>query len=173
MQSQIVRFFLPKYLDGNCLISDIDMIPLSKKYFEDCASHLENDSMVIYSSNHPQTVNNKMFPMCYISAHSNIYKDIFDINLKWEDFCKLLLNRNENWFTDQKYLYEKAIDFEEKRGKLVLLERTWGGQMDNRVDRANWRYSPELVRQGFYIDCHSLRPYVQYKSQIDKLIEWI
>jgi hypothetical protein len=26
---------LPKYLHGNCIISDIDMIPLSKKYFID------------------------------------------------------------------------------------------------------------------------------------------
>ncbi|NBU98037.1 MAG: hypothetical protein EBS19_07480, partial [Spirochaetia bacterium] len=33
LQSQIVRLFLTKFLDGYSLISDIDMLPLSKDYF--------------------------------------------------------------------------------------------------------------------------------------------
>jgi hypothetical protein len=114
LQSQIVRLYLPKYLDGYCLISDIDMFPLSKKYFEECANNLTNDNMVIYSSNHPQTINNNMYPMCYVSAHSSIYKEVFDINLDWDNFCELLFQRNEHWYTDQKYLYEKGYQFSKK-----------------------------------------------------------
>ena len=33
LQSQIVRLFMPKFLEGNILLSDIDMAPLSKDYF--------------------------------------------------------------------------------------------------------------------------------------------
>lgn len=171
LQSQIVRLYLPKYLNGYCLISDIDMFPLSKKYFEECASNLTNDNMVIYSSNHPQTIDSNMFPMCYVSAHSDVYKDIFDINLDWDDFCKLLVGRGEYWYTDQKYLYEKAMDFHNKTNKLILLNRVWNAPIDNRVDRSSWSYSPELVKEEYYIDCHSLRPYNEHKEEIDKLIE--
>lgn len=169
--SQIIRLYLPKYLDGICLVSDIDMIPLSVNYFNESLSYVTNNNMVIFSSNHPQTVKNKMFPMCYIAAHSNVYKEIFDLGLDWEGFSRLLFNRNEEWYTDQKYLFERAIDFDEKTNRLVLLQRKWGGPMDNRVDRANWVYSPQLVKQGHYIDCHTLRPYSKYKYEIDKLIE--
>ena len=31
--TQLVRLYLPKFLNGNCIISDIDMIPLSQEYF--------------------------------------------------------------------------------------------------------------------------------------------
>lgn len=170
LQSQIVRLYLPKFLDGKCLISDIDMFPISKKYFLDAAKHVTNKNFVIYSSNHPQTVKNKMFPMCYVAAHSDVYKSIFDINLPWDDFTTLLNNRNESWYTDQKYLFEKTIDFEWKTGNLLLLERTWGGPLDNRIDRGNWFYKPELVKEDYYIDCHSLRPYNVYKNEIEKLL---
>lgn len=173
LQSQIVRLYLPRYLDGTCLISDIDMFPMSKKYFSDAATHVNDNNFVIYSSNHPQTIKNKMFPMCYVAANSSTYKSIFDINLDWEDFTKLLFNRGETWYTDQKYLFEKVIDFELKTGKLLLLERSWNDNPNNRIDRGDWRYNPELVKQGYYIDCHSLRPYNQYKVEIDKLLNLI
>ena len=170
MQSQIVRLFLPKFLDGICLMSDIDMIPLSKKYFEENSNYIEDDNMVIFSSNHPQTINEKMYPICYVGAHSNIYKKIFELDTDWDIFCQKLSKRNENWYTDQKFLFEKSSDFSLETNKLILLEREWN---DNRVDRSDWSYKPELVKEGYYIDCHSLRPYNIYKSEIDKLIELI
>jgi hypothetical protein len=173
LQSQIVRLYIPKFIEGKCLISDIDMIPLSKKYFDENSRYVTDDNLVIYSSNHPQTVKNKMFPMCYVAAHSKVYKQIFDINSDWKTFCELLFMRGESWYTDQKYLFEKAIDFEDKTGKLVLLERDWKSEISNRVDRANWGYFHELVKNGYYIDCHSLRPYDKYKTEIDNLINTI
>jgi hypothetical protein len=173
LQSQIVRLYLPKYLEGKCLISDIDMFPTSKKYFLDAATHVKDDNFVIYSSNHPQTVKNKMFPICYVAGHSNVYKTIFDIDLSWDEFTMLLSNRDEKWYTDQKYLFEKAIDFEWKTNKLVLLERNWNSKINNRIDRSEWYYSENLVKEGYYIDCHSLRPYNEYKTEIDKLISLI
>ena len=170
LQSQVVRLFLPKFLDGICLMSDIDMIPLSKKYFEENSKYIEEDNMVIFSSNNPQTINEKMYPICYVGAHSNTYKKVFELDTSWDIFCHKLSERNENWYTDQKFLFEKSSDFNLETNKLILLERKWG---NNRVDRSNWSYNPELIKEGYYIDCHSLRPYNIYKSEIDKLIESI
>jgi hypothetical protein len=170
LQSQIVRFFLPKFLDGICLMSDIDMIPLSKIYFEENSKYIEEDNMVIFSSNNSQTVNEKMYPICYVGGHSNILKKVFELDNDWNSFCQNLSKRNEKWYTDQKFLFEKSSEFNSETSKLILLEREWG---NNRVDRSKWDYKPELVKEGYYIDCHSLRPYNIYKSEIDKLIELI
>ena len=40
----------------------------------------------------------------------------------------------------------------------------------NRIDRVFWRYDIEVLKNGNYIDCHSLRPYSTYKKQVDELI---
>jgi hypothetical protein len=47
------------------------------------------------------------------------------------------------------------------------------GMALNRIDRVLWRYDIETLKNGGYIDCHSLRPYTNYKEQVDKLINSI
>ena len=114
LQSQIVRLYLPKELDGYCLISDIDMIPLSPQYFDDCATHLTKDNIVIYSSDNPECLKNNEYPMCYVSSHSESFKKIFELDLDWVSFVNLLKKRNQGWSTDQKYLYEKVNEYKNK-----------------------------------------------------------
>lgn len=171
LQSQIVRLYLPKELDGYCLISDIDIIPLSTQYFNDCATYLSEDNIVIYSSDNPECLKNNEYPMCYVSSHSESFKKIFDLDLDWLSFANLMKTRNQGWFTDQKYLYEKVNEYKNKTNKVVLLNRGWAGIANKRIDRASWNYDPIKVSEGYYIDSHSLRPYSEYSLQINKLIE--
>lgn len=173
LQSQIVRLYLPKELDGYCLISDIDMIPLSPQYFDDCATHLTKDNIVIYSSDNPECLKNNEYPMCYVSSHSESFKKIFELDLDWVSFVNLLKKRNQGWSTDQKYLYEKVNEYKNDTNKVVLLNRGWSNIANKRIDRATWNYDPNKVSEGYYIDSHSLRPYSQYSNQINKLIESI
>lgn len=170
LQSQIVRLFLPKFLNGNCLISDIDMIPLSKKYFTDNSSGLTDNNLIVYSSDNPECLSQKMYPMCYFAANSKVFKDIFDLDLNWSQFSQFLKNRNETWYTDQKYLYEK-VNFFCKKNNCIFLNRGWNGLANNRIDRISWIYDDNKVKDGYYIDCHSLRPYKKFKKEIDDLIE--
>jgi hypothetical protein len=168
LQSQIVRLFLPKLLNGYCLISDIDIIPLSIKYFEDCASYLTENNIVIYSSDHKECLNNNEYPMCYVSSHSESFKNIFKLDLDWESFVRLMKNKNQGWSTDQKYLFEKVNEYNSQTNNVVLLKRGWS--LSKRIDRGDWNYDPIKVSEGFYIDSHSLRPYIQYSEEINKLI---
>lgn len=166
--SQLVRFYLPKKLDGNCIISDIDMIPLSKKYFVDEISNFNDDCFVIMSSHHPQTYNTNQYPMCYVVGNDKIYKELFNLNDTWESFIKKIpLN---GWFTDQIHLY-KIIN-ENKNFKYEFPNRN-GGFFSNRIDRINWVYDSNKVKNGEYVDCHSLRPYSLYKNEIDILLNLI
>lgn len=48
LQSQLVRLMLPAYFEDEiCIISDIDMIPISKSYHIDSAKELPEDVFVV------------------------------------------------------------------------------------------------------------------------------
>lgn len=169
LQTQIVRFYLTKILDGNCLISDIDMMPLSKKYFNDLFLKMVDNNILVCSSDNKECLSMNMYPMCYILSSSKIYRQVFDLDLSWESFCVLLNERNEGWYTDQKYLYEK-INSCMNIINVTLLKRGWdNGIANSRIDRICWKYDSELVKKGLYIDSHLLRPYKTFKLEIDKL----
>jgi hypothetical protein len=170
LQSQIVRLFLTKILNGYSLISDIDMLPLSKDYFLKNAERINNNNIIVYSSDNPECIQNEMYPMCYILAHTNTYSKIFDLNLSWEDFCYFLNDKKQGWYTDQKYIYEKINQFKNSKNDVILLDRGWNGIASRRIDRAFWSYYPDKVKEGYYIDSHLLRPYNQHKNEIDNLI---
>ena len=110
--------------------------------------------------------------MCYVLAHSTVYKKVFDLNISWNEFCYLLNSRNETWYTDQKYLYQK-INEHLTDIDILFLKRGWNGPADRRIDRIDWKYDIQLVKDGYYIDSHLLRPYKQYEQEIKKLTDLI
>lgn len=171
-QSQVVRLFLPKLLEGYCLISDVDMIPLSKNYFESNSEFLTESNFLVFSSDCPETLSANQYPMCYIAGHSDTFYKIFDLQMEWEEFCWFLYKRNESkWCIDQEYVFDQVTKYHEQTGDVVFLKRGWGGgYAHNRVDRASWAYNPEEVKKGTYVDCHMLRPWVVYKDEINKLV---
>jgi len=171
LQSQIVRFYLPKYLDGVCLISDIDMLPLSPTYFKNNSEKQTEDNIILYSSDNPECLRAKQYPMCYFSADSKLFPKVFDIDLNWEQFCMYLSIRNEGWFTDQRYLYDKVNEYKNKTNNVIFLNRGWNPTAIDRIDRVNWKYDEDKVKKYGYIDSHSLRPYSKYKTEVDKLIK--
>jgi hypothetical protein len=166
-QSQVVRLFLPKFLDGVCIITDIDKLPLSKKYFIHDIEKYEEDDLIVFSSNHPSTKDINQYPMCYVASHSRIFSEIFNLNNDWEIFLKNI--ENIGWYSDQVFLYESIKKY--NYPKLKLLEREW--THENQVDRTVWNYDPQKVINGHYIDSHLLRFYHDFKEEIDNLINLI
>lgn len=168
LSSQLVRLFLPKFLSGNCLVSDIDMIPLSKKYFIDGLSEYSDDEFIVMSSHHPQTINTNQYPMCYVAGNDKIFKELFNLEDEWETFLRKI--PNQGWFTDQCHLYDVV-----NRNPNITYQfpQREGGFVENRVDRIGWSYDDVKLKEGFYVDCHSLRPYINHKSEVDKLINII
>lgn len=173
LQSQIIRLFLPKFLDGYCLISDIDMLPISVDYFNECSTHLTNNNIVIYSSDNPDCLSNNEYPMCYVSAHGKLFEDIFELNSDWLSFTQLMKNRNQGWSTDQKFLFEKVNEFKKKTNNVILLSRNWSKNDSRRIDRSSWSYDENKIKEGYYIDSHLLRPYDTNRGEIDKLTDLV
>lgn len=171
LQSQLGRIFGLKYFQNkNILISDIDMIPLSKTYFTDNAKPYNNNSIVIYSSDaYP---NNIRYPMCYVLSNTEIYKDIFNLNdITFNDFMLNMVKYGWGWDTDEKYITQQINN---SNYNIVKLNRGWScGIANNRIDRVRWAYNPNDLFNGRYIDCHSLRPYKNYKPAIDEMINYL
>ena len=163
--SQLVRMYLPKHLKGNCIISDIDMIPISKRYFIDSLKEYDNDDFIVMSSHHPQTINTNQYPMCYVVGSDLNFKKLFNLNDDWETFVKKI--PDQGWYTDQCHLYSMINQNTNINYKFPLRS---GDFVGDRIDRVNWSYDIELLKNGYYIDSHMLRPYTKYKDEIDKLI---
>ena len=171
LQSQIVRHWLTKELSGNIVISDIDMVPLSKEYFINQIKNFDETKFYVMSSDNSECNNNKEIPMCYNIASSKFYSEILDIGNNWEDFAFKLNSMNFGWTTDQNYLWVKVQEQIAKNPEsVVLLNRGWSRGADRRIDRLWWNYNPNLVKEGYYIDSHLLRPYNENKEKVNNLI---
>lgn len=171
LQSQIVRNWLTKELEGNIIISDIDMVPLSKQYFIDQIKEFDENKFYVMSSDNAECNRNKEIPMCYNISNAKFYSDILDLGDTWEEFVVKLNSMGFGWTTDQNYLWLKVQEQITKNPEsVVLLKRGWSRGADRRIDRLWWNYDSNLVKEGFYIDSHLLRPYNEHKEHVDALI---
>jgi hypothetical protein len=169
-QAQIARIWAWKMLDGNLLMSDIDMMPLSRNYFYGTASKYSEDKIVSYCSDASDRFDG-YHPMCYVLANSEVMRPLI-IHNTWQEFVLDIAEKSgEGWSADQWHL-TKMIGL---HPGLVKLERGWnsGGGAYNRLDRNDWRYDANDVSSGKLYDSHLLRPYKQHKEEIDKLYNLI
>lgn len=165
-QAQISRLFVPKfYIDEVCMTSDIDMLLINKHYFFNNTKNIADDRFVILGAN---AYPSKRYPICYNIAKGSTFAEILEIeDMTFEDFCFQLQKRNQGWDTDELFLGEKVDKFDQKR--IHKFNRDWEfGCAVARIDRVNWNYDARRINN--YIDSHLLRPYEQYKKQIDELI---
>jgi hypothetical protein len=169
LQSQIVRFYLPSLLDDICITSDIDMVPLSKQYFIDNIQSFDESNFYVMTSDNPECLRNLEYQMCYNIAKPQMFTEVLNIDQSWVDFVDKIKKLGFGWTSDQRYLYD-MVNAYPNREKIRLMNRGFSGFANNRVDRAIWRYNANAVKSGYYVDSHLLRPYKQYKSEIDGLI---
>lgn len=165
LQSQIARIYCSNFFDGVMLTSDIDMLPINSEYFIQYNSELVDNKVIIYSGQ--PYGDTPYFPMCYILANTIDFRRYMEIaDISFADFCKRLLTYKAAWNTDENYMYDmlsKHFD------KLIIKNRDFS----RRVDRGNWIYNDDLLKSGYYIDSHLLRPYLDNKERIDELINKI
>lgn len=164
-QSQVVRLFSSKFIDGNIMMSDIDMLPINIDYYNSYVNELTEDNVIIYSGQPYGNV--PYYPMCYVLSKASNFRKYLDIeNMDFNEYCKMLSNKYSHaWNTDENFMYDQ---FQNHLDKLVIKNDR---DFDRRVDRENWKYDINLLKNGHYIDSHLLRPYYKYKQHIDILIK--
>ena len=100
--SQCIRLLWPRFLDGNdgVLITDIDMMPMSRPYYVKPIAGISSDTVVIYRTNGVFVGGNpREIFMCYVCASPMTWRGLFgdesheDVLRRWSS--------NSDWSTDQ------------------------------------------------------------------------
>ena len=163
--------------DTTFIISDIDMIPLSKKYF---IENIKDVDEFKYVHINPCIDSYGMFPSCYHIAKGSVFAQTLDLDNDWKDSLNTLLSFFQNtentnhpslafgWFYDEKYSTYKIIKNLSGSNNFVAIPRTQG-QEGRRIDRSFWTYDINLLKKEYYYDAHCIRPYSKYKIEIDEL----
>lgn len=171
-QAQCIRLLYPQYIerDEGVLITDVDMIPLNRSYYEDPIKDVANDAFVVYRNN---SYPDELY-MCYNIAHPSVWRQMFDGETLESWYTLDVYDGNSGgsgWNIDQRMLTKK---FKEFRGNRVLLndEATKYRRLC-RLFTEPFQNMDELcsnVHSGVYTDYHCLRPYADYKEINDKIL---
>lgn len=170
LQTLWVRYWFPSTEPETIfMISDIDMLPLSREYFMYNIQNYDDDS---YLHLNPCIDTYGLIPSCYHVAKGKKFKTILETEESFEkDLIKLTnfdKTYSNGWFNDEKYATKKLIEYSRDHKDIFLIPRH-DGQNGHRIDRSKWIYDASLLKNGYYYDCHSIRPYQQYKQHIDNL----
>jgi hypothetical protein len=79
-QAQSIRFWAAKLLDAPFIISDMDMLPISKDYYQNGVKGTSENEIVSYSSDvikYRWYKRNPQYPMCYLAGHPQSFIDLY------------------------------------------------------------------------------------------------
>ena len=174
LQAQCIRLLAPRNVERKnegVLISDMDMIPTSRKYY---VSNIEN-----IPDTHFVTYREVLYPdeiaMCYNVATPDVWTSVFGN----EDASILLKIWNEaygsGWSTDQAVLVRAYDNF--KGDKTMLLDKNTGYKRLDRIDTCTMdttftSLATRILREEFS-DYHCLRPYREHKEKNDAILSYI
>jgi hypothetical protein len=170
-QAQCIRFWASRILDKPFIISDMDMLPISKEYYENGAEQIGDKGIVSYSSDiikYRWYRTNPQYPMCYLAGDPQSFVDLLNIiELDHKIFLRRLMHMSMRSGTDQKFFYNQTL-----RNKTVVikhLERGWIEEKyaTGRLDKVIWPNSDYNVTE--YIDCHLPRPLSANRNMCETL----
>ena len=175
--AQNLRLLIPAlYPDEVCLLSDIDMMPLSKQYFQDSISELSENSFVVYRSD---ATPDNMLPICWNAALGSTWGEIFSIKNK-EDIDETLKNwypkkykpYKKNWYIDQIKLREYLNVFEINNSERVkyFVDNDLGFGRLNR-DTLNDDFKEYNKQKEAYVDFHMPRPFLENEELINQVFK--
>lgn len=177
LQCQWIRFWIPsQFPDKVCLLSDIDMFPISKRYFVRQIAHIPDSKYVHLNPTH------QFIPVCYHVAKGSTFKQVLGLEDSWEDsirnLCAMnmghdcsiddpsnpILKNKIQWGADEEYTTRKIREYPDP-SVFVFVDRK-----HRRLDRSCWRWNSIEIETDEYADAHSIRPYSAHSEEIDRLI---
>jgi len=168
LQAQVARWYAARFFPTSmCMTSDIDMMPLSKKYFDDVFKECNGTNVVVASSD-AYGEGHRAYPMCYNVACGDTLTKLMDLDMDWPEWVRMLDALGWGWNTDERRFYEML---EAKSPDTVRLKRGWNSrqQARARIDRADWTYDLVGVSRGVYIDTHMVRPFKEHEDELKKI----
>ena len=173
-QAQCIRLLYPCLFNNKIIIiSDIDILPLSKSFFE---YKCEDKFIVMRDAYQKQ----QMFGICHNMAMSSTWKDIFKINdlndvittlNNWYNIDYKKNKSNKHWYTDQKKLFEYVNSY----NKVIILKDKITGYKSfdlKRVDNLVLFLENKnhiINNLNLYTNIHCNKPYYYIVKELLKL----
>jgi len=152
-----------RWPDRVSIISDIDILPLSKRYFVDKLASIPDATYVHLD---PGT-DPKRIPACYHIAKGYNYREILGLDEKFATSLNRIIDYWKTrcpvkpitwWVSTEKFAAERI----KLCNHYEPIMRTEG-----RIRRADWTY--DIASLGEYADAHLLRPYSRYHVETNQL----
>ena len=181
-QAQCVRLLFPALLHDECwdavLLSDMDILPLSRRYFTQPLENLGADKFVMYRAG----VLHGQVPIGYNAALASTWWQIFPAIRDETDVAQVLgawwaegrdygIRKGAGWFTDQDKLYTHLNAWEAAAGKGRLMRLADGKTGLCRLDRSrpeefrrNLARQSHLLRAGYFADFHMMQPPSEHEA---------
>ena len=175
--AQNIRLLAPAlFKDENCIISDIDSLPLSSKYFQNSVRDIPDDKFVIYR---PDAAAENMIPICWNLSKGINWSEIFNVRNSNEIRNKLIYwyfyfyyLKNYKWYTDQIVLKKYLKNFKKNKAeKIVYLNDA--DTSFKRFDRVS--IDDDLLKlekyNEIFSEFHMPRPYREHRELIHRVYE--
>jgi hypothetical protein len=161
------RFYIIKFFPDNiCMETDIDIAPLSHKYFINDIAHLDDDcyhnlDFGIYNkgdNNIWKTRFDKVVSGCYHIAKGSLFQKVCNFSDSWKhEMLKLDAMKfpipfaystpTPKWALDELYITQLLRETIDLFPDIKIITKNNNYDVPN-VDRSDWKYDPELVKQG-------------------------
>lgn len=180
-------FYFTKFFpDDNCMIMGIDQIPTGT-YFFDLIKDIDEEYYIMLTDDAYKTSgltweNGGISPSAYHIAKGKLFNDIYNFEDTFEEELDKIKKLNlktmwaketgtETWGYDETYSSMILFNNKEKHKIIGLSKNTEFTQ--RRIDcfrNIEVNYNIDALRNNFYIECHSCRPYKEHKIWIDNLV---
>jgi len=181
LQAQMARiFYTQRFPDDICLVSDIDMFPISKNFFDPSKISNACNKESFFHLN-PEKREFGQFPLCYYCGYGSLYSKLIGEN-DWSQFLKKIVDMNFDaaslgynlpphlrgkslWFSDELFMFSAA---QNTNTKIVINNELVGNRRIDREAIMNIDYL-RLSSQDI-VDIHLPRPYGQFERFIDNIL---
>jgi hypothetical protein len=169
-QAQCIRLLAPRDIqrDEAVLITDMDILPMSRRYYVDTISGTPSDAFVVYR----EVLMPEQIAMCYCAAHPSTWSSMFgaeptaDILRRWYSPDYTLYK--SGWYTDQIQLVTAYNAWTGK--KIVMRDCDTGFRRLNRSSNVKSICNFAVIAAERYTDYHALRPNTTYREFNDKVV---
>lgn len=176
VQCQSVRYWYATQLgETTGIISDIDMYPLSRFYFIDQLKQIPDYK---YVHMNPCMDTYGQIPACYHVAKGNTFASVLG-NYDFETYLRKAIAFSDTvdcsysnfkyWYVDERYSTSLIQQYTNK--PIFQFIPREGGQNGHRIDRPNWVYDKQKVRDDYYYDSHSIRPFRNHSDELNGLVD--
>jgi hypothetical protein len=168
--AQCVRLLYPALVetDGGIVVADVDMAPLSHRYFARPASQVGADEFLAYRN---VTLDLGEIPICYNAARPSTWSAVFgvrsldDVRRRLEEWGRGIAydgtHGGAGWTTDQEILYRTLLERGRRARDVWILDDAYTGF--RRLERTyleKWGSLPPHTRasvaRGGFTDFHCL-----------------